>query len=112
MKTLKALALFGPFILLTTGAAIAQEFLRSDHKMSGHQLPSSHQPAQPGDGSSYAPAPVAQGTNSYRSFSYDPGAMQTVQQGGIAPQYAPQRYSRPRSYAPFRADHKLRGIFN
>ena len=46
MKTLQTLALFGLTIVLTAATGTAQDFLKADHKMLGHQVQSSQQHAQ------------------------------------------------------------------
>lgn len=46
MKSLQTSALFGSVVLLAAATGAAQDFLRADHKMLGHQVQSSQQHAQ------------------------------------------------------------------
>ncbi|MBI3863803.1 MAG: hypothetical protein HY290_18090 [Planctomycetia bacterium] len=46
MKALQTLALFGSAVLLTAATGAAQDFLKADHKMLGHQVQTSQQHAQ------------------------------------------------------------------
>jgi hypothetical protein len=46
MKTLKALALIGFVVFLNTAVVRAQDFLKANHKMLGHQVQSNQQHAQ------------------------------------------------------------------
>lgn len=46
MKTLQTLAVFGFAVLLTATTSTAQDFLKADHKMLGHQVQSNQQHAQ------------------------------------------------------------------
>jgi hypothetical protein len=58
MKTLKMFSLFGLFALMA-GVAVAQDYLRADHKMLGHRIQSSQQHAQDhAQTLYYAPQPI------------------------------------------------------
>jgi hypothetical protein len=43
---MKTLVLFGSVVLLTASAAVAQDFLKADHKLLGHRIQSSQENAQ------------------------------------------------------------------
>ena len=59
MKTLRALALCGSVVSLATTVAVAQDYLRADHKMLGHRIQSSQQHAQDHAQTLYsAPQPI------------------------------------------------------
>src|SRR5262245_60649827 len=56
---MKTLALFGSVLFLAVGAAVAQDYLRADHKMLGHRVQSSQQHAQDhAQTLYYAPQPI------------------------------------------------------